>query len=86
MKRPEHCCEITTDEHAVSMLINGQACNVDLCIAPIVAALNAGGVRTLSSCCGHGGQKIGDAVLVGSISLADGTELIVYPPTRAGDM
>jgi hypothetical protein len=37
----------------------------DPCIAPVVAALNAGGVRTVASCCGHGKNDP-------SIALADG--------------
>jgi len=41
---------------------------VDACIAEIVHALNAGGVITTSSCCGHGKTD-------GSILLADGREL-----------
>lgn len=45
---------------------------VDRCIAPIVRALNAGGVHTMSSCCGHG-------VRPGSVLLADGRELLVCP-------
>lgn len=28
--------------------------SIDSCIAPIVAALNAAGIRTDASCCGHG--------------------------------
>jgi len=42
----------------------------DPCIAPIVAALNAGGLPTIASCCGH--QK-----RPGRISLMDGRELFV---------
>jgi hypothetical protein len=41
---------------------------VDACIADLVRALNAGGVITTSSCCGHGRTD-------GSILLADGREL-----------
>jgi len=43
---------------------------VDACIAPIVRALNAGGVPTDASCCGHGKAP-------GNIALADGRELII---------
>ena len=43
---------------------------VDRCIAPIVSALNAAGVNTLSSCCGHDGRD-------GEIDLADGRTLVV---------
>ena len=41
-----------------------------MCIADLVAALNAGGVVTVASCCGHGR---GDGI----ISLEDGRELTV---------
>lgn len=43
---------------------------IDFCIAPIVQALNIGGITTVSSCCGHGKQD-------GTILLADGRVLIV---------
>ncbi len=43
---------------------------VDSCIASIVAALNAAGVTTTGSCCGHGEGA-------GNILLADGRALIV---------
>jgi len=45
---------------------------VDSCIADIVQALNAAGIYTAQSCCGHGK---GD----GSIILHDGRELIIRP-------
>lgn len=45
--------------------------DVDRCIAPIVAALNAGGVPTIA-CCGHGKGP-------GDIALCDGRELIIAP-------
>lgn len=44
----------------------------DPCLAPIVAALNAGGIRTIASCCGHGKND-------SSIGLADGTWLTFNP-------
>lgn len=47
---------------------------IDFCIAGIVKALNAGGVKTISSCCGHGRSD-------GSILLADGRELIIRKVT-----
>lgn len=43
---------------------------VDLCIAPVVAALNGAGIRTVASCCGHG-------IRPGDIALEDGRELII---------
>lgn len=45
----------------------------DRCIAPIVEALNAGGVLTAGSCCGHGRAA-------GEIPLQDGRWLIVAGP------
>ncbi len=43
---------------------------VDSCIAPLVQALNDANIETTGSCCGHGN---GD----GSITLADGRELLI---------
>jgi hypothetical protein len=43
---------------------------VDSCIADIVDALNAAGIYTANSCCGHGKEP-------GSILLHDGRELTV---------
>lgn len=45
---------------------------VDVCIAPIVEALNKAGIHTLSSCCGHGES-------VGEIPLMDGRSIVVRP-------
>lgn len=42
----------------------------DPCIAPLVAILNQGGLKTVASCCGHGGN---DA----SIALEDGRWLVI---------
>jgi hypothetical protein len=41
---------------------------IDACIAPIVAALQAGGIDMRASCCGHGAGP-------GRIDLADGRVL-----------
>lgn len=48
--------------------------NVDVCIEPLVRALNSGciEIHTVASCCGHGKR-------LGHIRLADGRELIVMP-------
>lgn len=43
---------------------------IDACIAPIVAALQAGGIDMRGSCCGHGERD-------GEILLADGRVLVV---------
>lgn len=47
---------------------------IDSCIAPIVKALNDGGVMTRNSCCGHGRGA-------GKIDLVDGRTLMVVEPT-----
>jgi hypothetical protein len=44
----------------------------DPCIAPLVKALNEGGIPTVASCCGHGKRP-------GKIALADGRELFILP-------
>lgn len=54
----------------------------DPCIAPLVAALNAGGFPTVASCCGHGHRP-------GRITMRSGLELLVFfddadlPPVEA---
>jgi hypothetical protein len=54
---------------------------IDACIAPIVAALNAGGIATTGCCCGHG-KRAGDILLL------DGRTLLVLDfrpePDEAG--
>ena len=49
----------------VCMPINSRVICIDYCIHHLVAALNAGGVRTVASCCGHG-------IAPGRIDLEDG--------------
>lgn len=49
---------------------------VDACIAPIVVALNAGGITTVASCCGHGH-------LPGNVILADDTWLTLLTREQA---
>lgn len=60
--------------------LNGKVRSIDWCIHQIVAALNAGGVPTAASCCGHGKND-------GSIVLADGRELVIrkYQPTEGAE-
>lgn len=49
---------------------------VDACIAPLVAALNAAGITTVASCCGHGH-------LPGNVILADDTWLTLLTREQA---
>lgn len=44
--------------------------SIDRCIAPIVAALNRGGIATTACCCGHGDGP-------GSIFLGDGRSIVI---------
>jgi hypothetical protein len=66
--KPKKCCDFGEYKCQVPMAINGRRCDIDYCIADIVACLNAGGLKTIASCCGH--KKID-----GSIVLEDGREL-----------
>lgn len=50
---------------------------IDRCLVPIIKALNAGGVPTISSCCGHGKMR-------GIISLKDGRQLVVSSDMKTG--
>ena len=56
----------------IIMVINGKPRDIDRCIAPIVKALNDGGITTIASCCGHG-------IRPGNIALEDGRELVICP-------
>ena len=69
-----------TYRNQMTMPLNGRVRCLDRCIGHIVAALNAGGIRTAASCCGHMKHH-------GSIVLEDGRELLIrkyvegrYPP------
>ena len=57
----------------VCMPLNGKVQCIDECIHHIVAALNAGGVGTVASCCGHGGDPLDH----GRIDLEDCRVLVV---------
>ena len=43
---------------------------IDECIRPMINALNAGGIETVASCCGHRNT-------IGTIALKDGRELLI---------
>lgn len=63
---------VDTFAEQVCMPINGRVQCIDKCIHHIVAALNAGGIETKASCCGHGSE-------FGNIMLADGREFLIAP-------
>jgi len=67
-------CDVTggakTYANQASLPINGKVRCIDWCIHHIVAALNAGGVQTVASCCGHGKKD-------GIITLSDGRTLTI---------
>jgi hypothetical protein len=65
---PEGCCAPGEYTCQVPMPINGRRCEIDLCVADIVAALNAANIRTVMSCCGHGQAD-------GVVMLEDGLEI-----------
>lgn len=48
---------------------------IDECIAPLVAALQGGGIDMCGSCCGHGQRD-------GHIDLQDGRGLLILSPER----
>lgn len=69
-------CKWGTDVEVDNLLaFNGEwhrrTWKIDSCIAPLVKALNDGGVETVASCCGHGKGP-------GLISLGDGRELLLF--------
>ena len=70
MKKPDKCCEVGSYDCQVPMPIKGRRQDIDLCIADIVAALNAANIITVGSCCGHGVMKV-------SIILEDGRKLLI---------
>jgi hypothetical protein len=50
----------------------------DPCIAPLIKALNDGGIGTLASCCGHGEPE-----RLGWVMLADDRVLHIHPDLNA---
>jgi hypothetical protein len=51
---------------------------IDRCIAPVIKALNEGGIETVECCCGHG-------KCLGYIALADGRVLVPLADKEAWD-
>ena len=60
------------ENREAAMVVLGPKTWCDPCLVPLVKALNDGGLRTTSSCCGHGHRP-------GSISLEDGRWLLIAP-------
>ena len=56
----------------VIMILQGKPTAIDGCIAPVVEALNAAGLETIASCCGHGYRP-------GNIVLRDRREVMILP-------
>jgi len=73
----DNCGGVKTYANQACLPINGKVRCIDWCIHQTVAALNAGGVNTAGSCCGHGVQD-------GLITLEDGRELIIKTPPPQG--
>lgn len=57
LKKPKKCCEMGNYAHQIFMPVNGRVVGIDFCVCDIVAALNASGIQTTMSCCGHGDLK-----------------------------
>lgn len=66
----KNCGAVGEYQSQSPMPIHGRVRYIDPCIASIVAALNAAGIETVASCCGHGRNP-------GSIILLDGRELVI---------
>ena len=70
MDKPESHCPVGSYDHQVPMPLKGRRQDVDLCLADLVAALNAANIGTAASCCGHGQMP-------GNIMLDDGRVLTI---------
>lgn len=62
------CDHAPNREAAMTRLAPGVWC--DPCIAPLIDGLNAGGITTVASCCGHGRRPA-------SVVLDDGNVMLV---------
>lgn len=68
-------CDHPNREAAMTVLSPGIWC--DPCLAPLIGALNDGGLPTIASCCGHGHSP-------GRVMLADGRQIFVLPDPESG--
>lgn len=73
--RPASCCEMGSYGCQVPAAVGGRLRGIDFCIADVVAALNANGLETMASCCGHGEDS-------GMIALRDGRVLRIENGVR----
>lgn len=76
--KPKKCCDLGTYKCQVPMPLRGRRQDIDICIADIVAALNAANIKTMASCCGHGKMD-------GNIILEDEREITIKLEKRAPD-
>ena len=67
-----------TCEYQVRMPLSGRVQGIDYCLHRIVAALNAGGVLTEASCCGH-------RTIPGNIILADERVLAIFDSMKEAE-
>ncbi len=70
IENPSKCCKMGSYDCQIPMPIKGRTEDIDICIADIVAALNAANITTVASCCGH--NKID-----GNIRLGDGRTILI---------
>ena len=69
--KPNYCCEMGSYKCQIPMALNGRLQSIDICIADIVASLNANNIITKASCCGHDVDKNG------IITLEDGRVIMI---------
>lgn len=75
------------EKEPIDMKINqcgNNKCNeinagIDKCLIPLITALNAAGLKTVASCCGHGNRP-------GNIALADGREIMIIQDYKTARM
>lgn len=78
LPKPTACTPCGSYKCAVPMALDGRVHSIDYCVADLVAALNAGGVKTAACCCGHGEQP-------GVVALEDGRKLTITTPCNKGE-
>jgi len=76
IQKPSECCDGGTYEHCIPMSVHREVVWIDFCVAHLVATLEAGGLRPIASCCGHG--KMPPSVL-----LEDRTNIVMLTDEQA---